>query len=69
MQIIAPNRLQYIEEHHRILRRLLAQRAQEWKIQRGIRQVLTRVKIELWAWTETAREQGRIHADDSPYRL
>ena len=69
MQIIAPNTLQEIEEHDRILRRLLAQRAQEWKSQRGIRRLIARIKVEFWAWRETAREQRRIHADDSPHKL
>jgi hypothetical protein len=57
MQIISPNRHEWIREHDRILRRLLAQRAQEWQTQRGIRRLITRMKIEFWAWRETAREQ------------
>ena len=69
MQIVAPNPFQKIEEHDRILRRLLAQRAHEWRAQRGIRRLITRIRIEFWAWEETAREQRRIRKDDSPHRL
>ena len=60
MQIIAPNPIRDIEEHDRILRRLLAQRAHEWQSLRGVRRLIARIKIELWAWRETAREQRRI---------
>jgi hypothetical protein len=48
--------LQDIQEHDRILLRLLAQRAPEWQSQQGICRMITRIKIELWAWRETARE-------------
>ena len=69
MQIIEPNPMQHAEEHDKILRRLLAQRAHEWQSQRGIRLLFTRIKIEFWAWRETAREQRRIHEKDSPYKI
>ena len=69
MQIIAPNPLHDIEEHDRILRRLLAQRAAEWQSQRGIRRLIARIKIEFWAWRETAREQRRIHGDGPSHRV
>ena len=69
LRIIAPNRFQRIEEHEKILRGLLAQRAHEWRAQRGIRRWITRIRIEFWAWEETAREQRRIHKDDSRHRL
>jgi hypothetical protein len=72
MQIIAFNpmeRVRRINEHGEILRRLLTQRAQQWQNQKGIRRLITRIKIEFWAWGETAREQRRIHHDDSPYKM
>ena len=69
MQIVAPNPIHDIEEHDRILRRLLTQRAHEWQSQRGIRRLIARIKIELWAWRETTREQRRIHKDDSSHRM
>ena len=31
MRIIAANLMQYVQEHDKILRRLLAQRAHEWQ--------------------------------------
>lgn len=68
MRIVAPG-FRNIGEHDRILLRLLAQRAHEWQGQRGIKRLISRIKIELWAWRETAREQRRIHQDDSPYSL
>jgi len=69
MYIIAPNPMQHVEEHDKILRRLLAQRAHEWRSQTGIRRLIARIKIEFWAWRETAREQRRIHEKDSPHKL
>ena len=64
IQIIAPRpdpsrEIREIQEHDRILMRLLAQRAPEWQRQRGIGRVITRLKIELWAWRETARQQRK----------
>jgi hypothetical protein len=56
MEIIHPSPFEYIAEHDRILRGYLAQRAGEWQCQRGIPRLLTRVKIEFWAWRQTARE-------------
>ena len=69
MQIIAPNGADQIREHDRILKRLLAQRAHEWQSQRGFRRLITRIKIELWAWRETGREQRRILRSDSSHRI
>jgi hypothetical protein len=46
-----------------------AQRAREWQSLRGLRRVIARIKIEIWAWRETAREQRRIHQDDSAHKL
>ena len=70
MQIIEQNSApRIIKEHDEILRRLLAQRAHEWQSQKGIRCLITRIKIEFWAWRETGREQKRIHQKDSPYKL
>jgi len=61
MQIIATrdprDLIRNVKEHDRILLRLLAQRAHEWQSQRGIRRLIARIKIEIWAWRETAREQ------------
>ena len=65
MQIVAPNPIHDIEEHDRILRRLLAQRAHEWQSLRGVRRLIARIKIEIWAWRETTRELQRIHKNDS----
>ena len=59
MQIVAPNPLRQVREHDRILLRLLAQRAHEWENQRELHRLVTRIKIELWAWKETARQQRR----------
>ena len=65
MQIIAlapiRNPIRAVKEHDRILL-LLAQRAQEWQSQRGIRRLIARIKIEVWAWREAAREQSTFHA-------
>lgn len=69
MQIVAPNLLRNIDEHDKILRRLLVQRAHDWQSQRGIRRLITRIKIQFWAWRETAREQRRIHKKESPHNL
>jgi len=69
MQIIAPNPMQHVEEHDKILRRLLAERSRERQSQTGIRRLIARIKIEFWAWRETAREQRRIHEKDSPHKL
>jgi hypothetical protein len=53
MQIVAPGSirdpLRKVREHDRILLRLLAQRAHEWQS----------IKIALWAWKETARQQRK----------
>ena len=66
MQIIASgpirNPIRAVKAHDRILLRLLAQRAQEWQSQRGIRRLIARIKIEAWAWREAAREQSTLHA-------
>lgn len=60
MQIVAHrDPLRDVREHDRILLRLLAQRAHEWQNQRGLRKLITRIKIELWACRETARQQRR----------
>jgi len=69
MQIISPNPMQQAKEHDKILRRLLAQRAREWQCQNGIRRLATRIKIEVWAWLETNREQRRNHKKNSPYKF
>jgi hypothetical protein len=69
MQIIAPNGLDDIREHDRILKRLLAQRAHEWQIQTGFLRLFTRIKIEIWAWRETSREQRRISRSGSSHRI
>jgi hypothetical protein len=69
MQIIADNPGRYIAEHDKILRRLLAQRAYEWQSRRGIHRLIVRIKIEVWAWRETAREQQRTHKKISPYKF
>ncbi len=42
-----------------ILLRLLAQRTHEWQTQRGLPRIITRIKVALWAWKETARQQRR----------
>jgi len=71
MQIVSPpfRRGDGIEEHDKILLRLLAQRAHEWQSERGIRRLITRFKIEFWAWRETAREQRRMPDNNSPHKL
>jgi hypothetical protein len=62
MQIIATrDPIRNVKKHDRILLRWLAQRAHEWQSQRGIRRLIARIKIEVWAWRETAREQRRLH--------
>jgi len=61
--------MQRIEEYDGILRRLRTQRAHEWSAQRGICRFITRIRIVLWAWRETRREQRRIHHDNSPYNF
>jgi hypothetical protein len=67
MQIIANNGANRILEHDRILKRLLAQRAHEWQRQTGFRRLMTRIKIEFWAWCETSLEQRRILRSGSSY--
>ena len=69
MQIIARNGADHIREHDRILKRLLAQRTHEWQSQTGVRRLFTRIKIELWAWRETGREQRRILRSGSSHRI
>jgi hypothetical protein len=71
MQIVAsnPKPFREIREYDKILRGLLAQRAHEWQRQRGIRRLIARIKIELWAWKEASREQRRIHKNDSPHNV
>jgi hypothetical protein len=71
MQIVHPafRRGKVSYEHDKILRRLLAQRAHEWQSRRGIRRLIARIKIEFWAWRETAREQRRSYKDDSPHNV
>jgi hypothetical protein len=44
-----------VREHDRILRRLLAERANEWRSQTGLRRLFIRVKIVLWVWREAGR--------------
>jgi hypothetical protein len=69
MQIVAPNPFQDIEEHDRIRRRLLAQRAHEWQSLRGIRRLTARLRIGFWAWQEAERERRRILKNDWPQKL
>jgi hypothetical protein len=73
MQIIAPrpiqNPIRHIKEHDQILLKLLAQRAHAWRKQRGISRLIARIKIELWAWRETAREQKRLRTYDTPRKV
>ena len=66
MNIAAPDPGQGVREHDRILLRFLAQRAHEWQSQRGFRRLITRIKIEFWAWRETHRE---IRKHRKPYKL
>ena len=76
MQIIAPNpwqrlanAMRRIEERDAILRRLQTRRAHEWRVHRGLRRFVTRIRIVLWAWQEAGREQRRIHRDDSLHNV
>ena len=62
MQIMAPNGAGQIRERDRILKRLRAQRAHEWQGQHGFRRLVTRIRIEFWAWRKTGHEQRRIFA-------
>ena len=65
MQIVPQNPLRHIEEHDKVLRRLLAERAPEWQSETGIRRIFARIKIEFWAWRQTARElRSRQHKDE-----
>ena len=61
-------KLPEFQEHDRILQRLLALRTHEWLGLRGIRRVIARIKIEIWAWRETTRELRRTHGND-PHRV
>jgi len=62
VQIVPQTPLRHIEEHDKILRRLLAERAHEWQSRTGVRRIIARIKIEFWAWRQTAREL-RLRAD------
>lgn len=67
MQIVARNRIREIEEHDKVLGRLLAQRSHERQNLQGIRRWIARIKIEIWAWRETSKEQWRNRQNDSPH--
>ena len=56
MQIVEPDPSKYIKEHDKILRRCLAEREHEWQSLQGIRRLLKRIEIEIWAWRKTSRE-------------
>ena len=56
MQIVPQHIGRHIKEHDQILQRLLAERALEWRSRTGIRRIIARIKIEFWAWRQTARE-------------
>ena len=69
MQIVPQNPARYIEEHDKILKRLLAERAPEWQSRTGIRRVIARIKIEFWAWRQTARELRARHDKSDRYKI
>jgi hypothetical protein len=66
---IIPPTLRDIREHDRVLLRLLAERAHEWQRQKGIHRLMARIKVALWAWSQTARERRRLHDKNAPYRI
>lgn len=67
MQIVPQNPLRDVEAHDKILRCLLAERASEWQSQTGFRRLIARIKIEIWAWRQTASEL-RLHDDKNERR-
>lgn len=69
MQIVPQNPLRHIEEHDKVLRRLLAERAPEWQSETGIRRIFARIKIEFWAWRQTARELRSRQDKDERYKI
>jgi hypothetical protein len=56
MHIVPQDPTRDIKEYDKILRRLLTERAHEWRGRTGVRGLLARLKIEFWAWRQAARE-------------
>ena len=69
MQIIPQRPDRRWVEHDEILRRLLAERAPEWQSLTGIRCVIVRIRIELWAWRQASRELRRRHGEDEDQKI
>jgi len=66
MQIIAHSPLESGKERAKIFRGLLAERAHEWQRHSGIRRLVVRLKIWLWACYETDRKITGTCRHDSP---
>jgi hypothetical protein len=69
MQIVPQNPARGIEEHDKVLSRLLSERAHEWQRRTGIRRFIARIKIEIWAWRQTARELRSTHDKNDRYKV
>ena len=69
MHIVPQNPMRHVEEHDKVLRRLLAERASEWQSQTGIRRIIARIKIEFWAWRQTGRELRLRHDKDERHKI
>jgi hypothetical protein len=67
MQIIADSPSNRIEEHERMLRRLLAEKSQELQSQKSFHRLIARIKIAWWAWRKSARDSRKLYHKDSPY--
>lgn len=59
MHIVPQSPIRGIEEHDKILRRHLAARAPEWQSKTGVNRLITRIRVEFWAWGQMCRWKPR----------